>query len=545
MSFLRTVWLREWTQLVELRPVVVELSSPAGQSKDGRQLYLPTKVTQHRAFPTILEGSLPKPDLSRLRRPSIERALDLSSDEERHVGVALQEAADWFAQTAEWLPRFERRISARELGVSSLREGLLGIIVPRAKHAVVLTDDQIDDLLEPYKLSGDKPYPEGLRRAMRAPGRAEAVHHRLLDRGMPPRPHDEPDIDARLEESERVLREFLDTAGLGRQWRTGRPDAAAEAAWEAAKSADSALWHWRARQLELCETAVPRLPDVVGEGVGPTSAPERWLDASFTDRLAPALRFDVEERPMLPPMETFIDEEVIRATSPLGLASESSRTMIALGGIVKREYVDGIELEEMTSAGVLGGQAKRSAVTEEVMAKVERWRRKLREQEGTATFPHQAVHHVTHLQAWYLSALWRRVHTREVGLAPIDTPGEAWHVLTEISLTAARNIRARKWTHEQVSRDDSGQREPTEPTFSAAEENYFRDRQEDLQRAAHDVISGLEAVDVSREEFAAFLMGGDWNSAQHRAQWSSWAENAGWGMSYENVHEWWDGHRPK
>ncbi|MDQ6523990.1 hypothetical protein RB608_10280 [Nocardioides sp. LHD-245] len=525
---LRTVWREEWTAVVERHPEVAILSSEAGFAAAGdgsaRQMYLPSKVVQQRAFPTVYAESLPSPGRHALRKWSVGRAADITSDEEKAIAAAIAGSAGWLSTIGSVLPRLERRVSARQLGVSSLRDGLLAIILAKVEVGAVLDDDEIDELVEPFLLTSGNPSPSAARSYLRDDARASDVADRLRRAGMPTPPP--AGWEAELAIAGKALDGFLN-----------KPT---DAHWQETLDGQVDLWHFLARRSHLTAAEQPPLPPVRPQPEPNRLRPVPRLDGSIADRLAPALDFDILERSTMPPLTDFVEWEIVRATSHLGLSSVAGRAVIALGARIQEEYVDEIARAAFASSTrQLGGtpapEPERTVGTLKVMRKIERWRTKTNAFESNASFPLQALENITNPQAWYMSYLWRRVHTREVGFSPIDTAAEAWRVLTEMSLTTVRNIYKKPWAAEGAgSARDVGETAAVDDATGGND-----------PLTLEDLIIALDAAGVGVHELAPFMNSDAWGSAEHREQWQAWNARASLDLDYAEAEDFWKHHRPR
>jgi hypothetical protein len=541
---LGTVWREEWTALVETFPSLQELCpqpcpSPFYTASGAPQL-LPSKAVQQRAFPTVFAASLPEPRSHWLRKYSIARAQGLTTEEEQQLRAAIAAAAPWLARLGALVPRVQPNVTAAQLGVRSLREGVLGLCVEWSRPDRVMSDDELDRRLERFKADRGSVGPDALRRALRDPSTAAAVEGALSERAGATTPV----TDGDLVRSRLVLADFLDTPGLAAlaapaAVRAGASSAEADTRWAAAVGSGVEVWHGRARHIWLSAHDVPPVPEVSPGKPLPVLEPVRWLDASITERLAPALDFPVGLRPSLPPLEHFVDEEVLRATSSLGLLDPVSRTLVALGAVVTEDYVDAFELETQEAATRrLGGTAaprQRNAGTLALMRSVKAWRQRNGAFEARAGFPGQAVAQIIDLPRWYMSTLWRRVHTREVQETIVSAPGEVWALLTQVRRSTLGNIRGKPWLGDAAGAGD----ELPEPLGAGAATAAGAQPLE-VELTIDAMMEALPLLASIGAELPAFLHSQAWGLDEHEETWAGWCRAIERSIPYAAVRAWWD-----
>lgn len=494
-----------------------------------RQAWANLPADVHRGL-TNAQG-LPKPKLVGVLFPSLYPGLEpwlrsktamvsfdpLTDGHVRQIHEAVASSRETLARIVAVATLLSPQTTTAALRRESKQDGVYRAACDKVLAAPVDADpsDLVDEILDELDLTRGAPHSGGVVEALRDRALVAELAAALQDRGARHRPPDlhEGRLRELIAESWPTLLSFLDDEELAGAWGAGAESPRVTALWRAVVSTDLGCWHWRARPLGLTVHPQPPLPAVAEpaqptSGYGPDDTYRPWLDASLERRLRAALKQGAE-RVGLPGEADLLRAEVLRATSPLGLLSDSARGVLILQAAIATSVRRGLPRD---APGL--SRAARLAST-----RLERWAAARERTFGSAVFPGAVARFQDDATPVVMAETWRRLHTLEVQDVLPDRARPIWALLQGLWVTA-------------IGRLD----------WHSSRQGFHLETPALLP--VTEAMEWLITHGVTPEELHGFYRSADAADPEDRRTWSAWMQGCPHRLRLEQLIAWREVHRP-
>jgi hypothetical protein len=312
--------------------------------------------------------------------------------------------------------------------------------------------------------------------------------------------------------------------------------------WEAVKNVPLGPWPFWALRVHLVGRLPIGKPPLRITKVTPEHHFVSWLDSAIEARLASALRDERTKRAGLPALQVLVADEIARACSPLGVATEESRALLVLAemltqqvSVVRSDESDARTRNAMLAVGSDDVRLESSRAADHVRAHLDRWRAEQEQARGRAGIPHVWASALADPTPYFVSYLWTRVHNGEIYGVGGRHAQDAYDLLTGIGHTLTDRLKSLPVAAARM--------------FLVADDELLDDDAVDSQSAHHLMLDQVELVrdaipDDEWSDFWALVYRGH-VPADAEATWRAWADAAGADLGWGDLESWLEEIRPE